>query len=192
MATSSRKSAAGRSAGKAREKELQRFGTVRGLPLALEQKAREYSCEHLNEVLADSQILYALYKKYHWNMRGPTFYQLHLLLDKHAAEQLELIDDIAERVQTLGGVAVGDPRHAAELTEIPRPPDGVEEVPKMLQRLLDAHETVLAKAHDLAHQADELGDDGTNDLMASDVVRVNELQAWFIGEHLVDVQVVDS
>ena len=88
-----------------------------------EPETRAYSCERLNQCLADSQILYGLYKKHHWLMRGPTFYQLHLLLDKHAGEQLLLIDSIAERVQTLGGVAIGDPRHVAEVTTVPRPPD---------------------------------------------------------------------
>jgi starvation-inducible DNA-binding protein len=70
-------------------------------------------------------------------MRGPTFYQLHLLLDKHAGEQVVLVDTIAERVQTRGGVGVGDPRHVAEITVVPRPPNGVEEVPAMLSRLLE-------------------------------------------------------
>lgn len=76
--------------------------------------------------------IHALYKKHHWLVRSHTFYSLHLLLDKHAGEQLEIIDSLAERVQTLGGVAVGDPRHVAEITHIPRSPDGVEEVPAML------------------------------------------------------------
>src|SRR5271168_499939 len=107
--------------------EVQEFGTVRQFPLGLPRGTRLYSCQRLNQVLADTQILYALYKKHHWLMRGPTFYQLHLLLDKHAGEQLELVDLLAERVQTLGGVAVGDPRHVAELTVIPRPPNGAEE-----------------------------------------------------------------
>jgi starvation-inducible DNA-binding protein len=98
------------------------------------------SAQLLNHILADTQILYSLYKKHHWLMRGHTFYQLHLLLDKHAGEQLELIDLLAERVQTLGAVAVGDPRHVAEITTVPRPPDGAEEVPAMLSRLLEAHE----------------------------------------------------
>src|ERR1700761_3231121 len=110
-------------------------------------------------------------------MPGATFYQLHLLLDKHAGEQLELVDTIAERVQTLGGVAVGDPRHVAEITCVPRPPDGVEEVPAMLSRLLEAHETILIHAHEAARRADTSGDDGTNDLLVSDVIRTGELQA---------------
>jgi len=166
--------------------EIQKFGTVRQFPLGLSRDARLYSCQRLNQVLADTQILHALYKKHHWLMRGHTFYQLHLLLDKHAGEQIALVDEIAERIQTLGGVAVGDPRHVAELTRIPRPPDGCEEVPAMISRLLEAHEMILIDARDAARKAAEQGDDGTNDLLVSNVVRTGETQVWFLAEHLVD------
>ncbi|MEV6368464.1 DNA starvation/stationary phase protection protein [Micromonospora musae] len=171
-------------------REIQAFGSVRQLPVALAYEARLYSCERLNRILADTRILHSLYKKYHWLMRGHTFYQLHLLLDKHAEEQLALVDTLAERVQTLGGVAVGDPRHVAELTRIPRPPNGVEEVPGMLSRLLEAHETILIDAHDAAARVAEGGDDGSNDVLVSDLIRTNELQAWFVAEHLVDTPAV--
>jgi starvation-inducible DNA-binding protein len=170
--------------------EIQAFGTVRQLPLGLSQEARLYSCQRLNQLLADSQILHALYKKHHWLMRGATFYQLHLLLDKHAGEQIALIDQIAERIQTLGGIAVGDPRHVAEITRVPRAPDGCEEVPAMLSRLLEAHELILIDAHDAAAKVAEMGDDGSNDLIVSDLVRTGELQAWFLAEHLVDTPLV--
>jgi starvation-inducible DNA-binding protein len=173
-----------------RSQEIQNYGTVRQFPLGLSYDARMLSCERLNQLLADSQILYSLYKKHHWLMRGPTFYQLHLLLDKHAEEQIKLIDQIAERVQTLGGIAVGDPRHVAEITRIPRPPNGCEEVPAMLSRLLEAHEMILTDAHEAAKKAAETGDDGTNDLIVSDVIRTNELQAWFLVELLVDTPLV--
>ncbi len=172
--------------------ELQEFGTVRQFPIGLAHDTRMYSCQLLNQTLADSQILHALYKKHHWLMRGATFYQLHLLLDKHAGEQLELIDMIAERIQTLGGVAVGEPRHVAEITGIPRPPDGVEEVPAMLSRLLEAHEMILAGAHEAAARTVKMGDDGTNDLLVSDVIRTGEMQAWFLAEHLVDTPLVHA
>ncbi|GIG88379.1 Dps family protein [Plantactinospora endophytica] len=171
---------------------VQEFGTVRQFPLGLSSNARMYSCERLNRVLADTQILYALYKKHHWLMRGPTFYQLHLLLDKHAGEQLALVDMIAERVQTLGGVAVGDPRHVAEITRIPRPPDGAEQVPVMLSRLLEAHETILIDVRDAAGRVAEAGDDGSNDLLVSNVLRTGELQAWFLAEHLVEMPLARS
>jgi len=173
-------------------KEIQAFGTVRLFPLALSHDARMYSCERLNQLLADTQMLYALYKKHHWLMRGSTFYQLHLLLDKHATELVALIDMIAERVQTLGGVAVGDPRHAAEITQVPRPPDGCEEVPAMLSRLLQAHEIILSEAHDAATRVAEQGDDGSNDLIVSDIIRPGEMQAWFLAEHLVDTPLVHA
>lgn len=170
--------------------EIQKYGTVRLFPLALAHDARMYSCQRLNSILADSQILFAFYKKHHWLMRGPTFYQLHLLLDKHAGEQLALIDTVAERIQTLGGIAVGDPRHAAELTQIPRSPDGCEEVPAMLSRMLEAIELILIDCRDAAQKVNELGDFGSNDVIVSDVIRTNELQAWFIAEHLVSTPLV--
>jgi starvation-inducible DNA-binding protein len=171
-------------------KEIQAFGTVRQFPIALSYETRMYSCQRLNQILADSHILYALYKKHHWLMRGATFYQLHLLLDKHADEQLALVDKMAERVQTLGGIAVSDPRHVAEITKVPRPPNGCEEVPAMLSRLLEAHEMILSDAHEAAARVAALGDDGTNDLLVSDVIRTGELQAWFLAEHLVDTPLV--
>jgi starvation-inducible DNA-binding protein len=166
--------------------EIQSFGTMRLLPIALSNEVRARSCQELNRILADTQILYSLYKKHHWLMRGLTFYQLHLLLDKHANEQLELVDLIAERVQTLGGVAVGDPRHVAEITTIPRPPNGAEEVLAMLSRLLEAHEIIIAKVRDTIESTANDGDAGTNDILTSNVLRTNELQVWFVAEHLVE------
>jgi starvation-inducible DNA-binding protein len=170
--------------------ELQRFGTLRDLPIGLPAEARLTSCQVLNEILADSLILAALYKKQHWLVSGPTFYQLHLLFDKHAEEQNELVDLLAERVQSLGGIAVGDPRHAAELTTIERAPDGAEPVPEMISRLLAAHETIIGKVREAIERTEELNDWGTNDVLMGDVLRRHELQVWFIAEHLVDVELV--
>jgi starvation-inducible DNA-binding protein len=172
--------------------ELQRFGTLRQLPIALSADARSESCQVLNEILSDSMILAALYKKAHWNAVGPTFYQLHLLFDKHYEEQVELVDELAERVQMLGGISVGDPRHAAELTTIPRPPDGSEEVPVTLDRLLDAHETILEKVRRGIDATEKNEDWGSNDLLMSDVLRRNEMQVWFLAEHVVDVPLVEA
>ena len=172
--------------------EVQRFDAMRTLPIGLDESVRRESCTILNEILADSTILYALYKKAHWNVAGPTFYQLHLLFDKHAEEQLELIDEIAERVQMLGGISVGDPRHAAELTTIERAPDGAEEIPVVLDRLLDAHETIIEKVRDAIEKTEELKDWGTNDLLMGDVLRRHEMQVWFLAEHVVDVPLVEA
>ena len=171
-------------------REVQPFNHLRMAPIGLAREARAESCRLLNEILADTTILYALYKKHHWLVAGPTFYQLHLLFDKHAEEQAELIDHIAERVQSLGGIAVGDPRHAAELTSIPRPPDGAEEVTGMLDRLLDAHELIIGRVREAITRTEENEDRGTNDLLMGDVLRTHELQVWFISSHLVDVPIV--
>jgi starvation-inducible DNA-binding protein len=165
---------------------IQEFGTLRLLPIALSQEARLFSSQMLNQILADTMILYSLYKKHHWQMRGPTFEQLHLLLDKHAGEQLELIDSLAERVQMLGGVAIADPRHVAELTTIERPPDGVEEVGAMLARLLSGHEAIITAVRAAIEQTAQNGDGGSNDLLIGDVLRTHEQQVWFLAEHLVD------
>ena len=171
--------------------EVQRFGTTRLLPIALAKDARSDSCRMLNEILADSMVLYAMYKKHHWLVGGPTFYQLHLLFDKHAEEQTEVIDLVAERVQSLGGISVGDPRHAAELTTIDRPPNGAEDVPAMIHRLLNAHETILEKVRAAIDKTEKSKDWGTNDLLMSDVLRRHELQVWFIAQHVVDEPLIE-
>jgi starvation-inducible DNA-binding protein len=172
--------------------EIQRFGSLRLAPIALESTARSESCRLLNIILADSMVLYALYKKHHWLVAGPTFYQLHLLFDKHAEEQNEIVDLLAERVQSLGGIAVGDPRHAAELTTIERPPNGSEDVPAMIHRLLDAHEAIIEKVRDAIDRTEKSGDWGSNDLLMGDVLRRNELQTWFVASHVVDLPLVEA
>ena len=172
--------------------EIQQYGTLRNLPIALNPSARNESCALVNQILADTIILYHLYKKHHWLMRGHTFYQLHLLLDKHASEQIELIDALGERVQTLGGVAIADPRHVAEVTQIQRPPNGVEEVPMMLSRLLEAHELIIGELRVAIDQTSANQDSGTNDLLVSQALRTHETQVWFLAEHLVDTPLVHS
>jgi starvation-inducible DNA-binding protein len=170
--------------------EIQKYGTLRNLPIALSPSARSESCELLNQVLADTIILYNLYKKHHWLVAGHTFYQLHLLFDKHADEQLELVDLLAERVQSLGGIAISDPRHVAEITKIGRPPNGREEVPTMISRLLEAHEIIIKEVREAIDATEKNDDWGSNDILMSDVLRTNELQVWFVAEHVVDTPLV--
>ena len=167
--------------------EIQPFSQVIHRPIALSESAARQSVENLNQVLADTITLRDLYKKHHWQVAGPTFYPLHLLFDKHYEQQNELVDAIAERIQLLGGVSVAMAHDVAETTLIPRPPKGREEAPVQISRLLPAHEIVLKEARTMARRAAEGGDDGTNDLLVSDVIRRNELQVWFVAEHVVDV-----
>jgi starvation-inducible DNA-binding protein len=172
-------------------RELQPYGTVSHLlPLELEEPVRLEMTEQLNQLLADTITLRDLYKKSHWQVAGPTFYQLHLLFDKHYEEQNELVDTIAERIQLLGGVSLAMAHDIAETTQIERPPRGREEVPVQISRLLDAHQIIIGECRKLAKRASTLGDDGTNDLAISDVLRRNELQVWFISEHLANVPLV--
>jgi len=170
--------------------EIQPFSQVIHMPIALPESAARLSVTNLNQVLADSITLRDLYKKHHWQVAGPTFYQLHLLFDKHYEEQNELVDTLAERIQSLGGISIAMAADVAEATMVPRPPKGREEVPVQISRLLHAHEIVLKEARTMARQAAEAGDDGTNDLLVSDVIRTNEKQVWFVSEHLVDVPLV--
>jgi starvation-inducible DNA-binding protein len=174
-----------------RAAEIQAYGTVNHLlPLDLEEPLRLEMTAQLNQLLADTMTLRDLYKKSHWQVAGSTFYQLHLLFDKHFDEQVELVDSIAERIQLLGGVSLAMAADVAETTQIERPPRGREEVPVQLSRLLDAHQIIIRQNRTLARRASELGDDGTNDLLVSQVLRTNELQVWFLGEHLVNVPLV--
>jgi starvation-inducible DNA-binding protein len=174
-------------------RELQAFGTVTSvMPLQLEEPVRLEMAEQLNQLLADTMTLRDLYKKSHWQVSGATFYQLHLLFDKHFGEQSEIVDTIAERIQLLGGISVAMAADVAELTRIPRPPKGREEVPVQLSRLLDAHQVIITHCRELAERANKLGDAGTNDLVVSDVLRPNELQVWFLSEHLVDAPLVEA
>jgi starvation-inducible DNA-binding protein len=175
-----------------RGRATQKYGTVVPMAFAMSEANRLKMCEKLNQLLADSITLRDLYKKHHWQVTGHTFYQLHLLFDKHAGEQAELVDEIAERIQLMGGVSVAMAHDVAELTKIQRPPKDREEVPVQISRLLEAHEIIIKQARDIADMAEDMSDAGTNDLMGSDVLRKNEFQAWFVSEHLVETPLVKA
>jgi starvation-inducible DNA-binding protein len=167
--------------------EIQAFGHIIRMPIALSEQVRKESVENLNQLLADTITLRDLYKKHHWQVAGQTFYQLHLLFDKHCDEQNELVDAIAERIQVLGGVSIAMAPDVAETTLIPRPPKGREAAPVQISRLLHAHEIVLKESRTMARLVADSGDDGSNDLIVSEVMRRNELQAWFVAEHAVQL-----
>jgi starvation-inducible DNA-binding protein len=172
--------------------EIQKYGTVATRPLSLDNKVRLANAERLNQILADAMTLRDMYKKHHWQVSGPTFYQLHLLFDKHFGEQVEMVDALAERVQTLGGVAIAMAHDVAETTRIARPPRGREDATVQLFRLLQAHELIIDEAREAARAAAASGDDGTNDLLISEVLRGNELQVWFISEQIAGTGIADK
>ena len=167
--------------------EIQPFGHLAPMPIALSASVCKESVDNLNQLLADTITLRDMYKKHHWQVAGPTFSQLHLLFDKHYEEQNGLVDTIAERIQLLGGVSLAMAPDVAETTIIPRVPRGREAPLVQLSRLLHAHEIVLKEARTRARIAADKGDDGTNDMLVSGVIRTNELQVWFVGEHTVEL-----
>jgi starvation-inducible DNA-binding protein len=175
----------------ANAREIQKYGSViEDMPHPLDAKVRADMVAKLNQLLADSISLRDMYKKHHWQVSGPTFYQLHLLFDKHFDEQVEMVDTIAERIQLLGGVTIAMGGDVAETTRIQRPPRGREEVPVQISRLLEAHKIIIQSCLDISDAADKAGDQGTNDLVVSDILRPNELQSWFIGQHLVEMPLI--
>ena len=175
-----------------RGRELQRYGTLRDMPIGLADAARMQSVDRLNQILADTITLRDMYKKHHWQVAGPTFYPLHLLFDKHYEEQNELVDLLAERIQLLGGISIAMAHDVAETTRVERPPRGAETVPVQISRLLEAHELIIKEVREAAQAASDAGDEGTNDLLVSQVLRTNELQTWFVAEHVVEVDLVEA
>jgi starvation-inducible DNA-binding protein len=168
----------------------QDYGSIIPMPHGMEQSLAASSVGMLNQVLADTVTLRDMYKKHHWQVVGPTFNQLHLMYDKHHEAQVELVDAIAERIQVLGGVSLAMAADIAEETRVPRPPRGREPADVQLSRLIDAHTLILKESREMADKADDAGDSGTNDLLVSQVVRCNELQVWFLSEHLVSAMPV--
>jgi starvation-inducible DNA-binding protein len=175
---------AGDPQGRAPRPQADSFSYLSDMRIALARKARAESVAMLNQVLADTMTLRDLYKKHHWQTSGATFYQLHLLFDKHNEEQEELVDIIAERIQTLGGTCIAMSADVAETTMLARAPRERETPARQLARLAEAHERVLYGVRAAARRAADLGDDGTNDVLVSDVIRTNEKQAWFVQEHM--------
>ena len=176
-----------------RSGESQVYGTVVRVPaLELDEPVRREITSRLNQLLADTITLRDLYKKCHWQVTGRTFYQLHLLFEKHFAEQMELVDAIAERIQLLGGVTLVMGADVAETTQIKRQPRGREEVSVQLARLVDAHRIIIRDCRMLARRASALNDDGASDLVVSQVLRTNERQVWFVSGHAVNAPLAEG
>jgi starvation-inducible DNA-binding protein len=163
---------------------IQAFDDLAPARLGLADEVRRASVAALNGLLAHTMALRDLYKKAHWQTYGPNFYELHLLFDKHYGEQVEIMDATAERIQAMGGVALATAFDVVAESRIPAPPRDREAVQPQLRRLLAAHEITLRDARPLAQAAAARGDDGTSDLIVSQLIRVHEMESWFVSEHL--------
>lgn len=166
------------------EEIVQPFGHLLSVRIGLSAEVRHKSVATLNRLLAHTLALRDLYKKAHWQTYGVTFYQLHLLYDKHAEEQAAIADELAERIQMLGGVCLALAADVVQESRIARAPRGRESVTRQLERLVEGHSMILGEGRQLARAAAEINDDGTNDLIVGRIVRGNEQQSWFVAEHL--------
>lgn len=148
--------------------------------LALDPDAVKKNARNLQVILANTIYMYQLYKKYHWHVTGKDFYQYHLLFDKHAGEQPALIDGIAERMRTLGLDVAAMPMDVSADATLSEKEAAGHDPQAMVRNLLNAHEEYLKHVREAVAVTEDAGDDGTNDLLVSDVMRVHELQTWFI------------
>ena len=132
----------------------------------------------LAQVLSDTFTLYVKTQGYHWNVTGPQFRELHLMFEEHYTELAVAVDDIAERIRTLGVAAPGTYKAFAELSAIEEV-EGVPEASEMVQLLTHAHEQVVKTCREalkLAQQAD----DESSVALISDRMRVHEKTAWML------------
>jgi len=134
----------------------------------------------LQSILANTIFIYSLYKKYHWHVVGKDFYEYHLLFDKHAEQQLPIIDAVAERLRTLGEIAPGMPQDIIKNSTLKEPSGATQDPVIMVNNLLKIHEAYIQEVRGAIEITNTSGDEGTNDLLVSDVLRVHELQTWFI------------
>ncbi len=153
--------------------------------VSLKAAVREEMVALLNQHLATTLDLYSQTKQAHWNVKGPQFYQLHLLFDEHAGHASEWVDLIAERAVMLGGYANGTVRMSAEASALPEFPtditDGMEYVEALVERW-SAYANAIREAIDAA---DEAGDATTADLFTQ-ISRQADMDLWFQQAHLQD------
>lgn len=160
------------------------------LKLGFKENGFKKEEKNLQIALANSIFIYNLYKKYHWHVRGRDFYQYHLLFDEHAKQQLPIIDSLAERLRTLGFMAPGMPGDV-ERNKSVNEPDTSDFTPLVLcESLLKVHDAYLKHLRSTIDIADEVDDEGTEDFLVSDVLRVHELQVWFLRSSIENTEVI--
>lgn len=146
--------------------------------LGINPEQRTRIAEGLKKVLADSYTLYLQTHNFHWNVTGPQFRELHLMFEEHYTELAVAVDDIAERIRTLGITAPGTYRQFASLTRI----EEVEEIPpaqEMIRILMESHEQVVRTCREVLKTASDAGDESSTALI-SDRMRIHEKTAWML------------
>ena len=132
----------------------------------------------LSTVLADAVVLYTKTRKFHWNVSGESFMELHLLFEKQYTELEEAIDEIAERINKLGGKTIGTMKEFLDLTHLKEAPGKYPERKEMIKELLEDHETIIVHLRKAVDECqDEYKDAGTADFLTG-LMEDHETNAW--------------
>ncbi len=148
------------------------------IDIGINQQDRQDIAEGLKRLLADSYTLYLQTHNFHWNVTGPQFRELHLMFEEHYTELATAVDEVAERIRTLGVAAPGTYKAFAQLSSI----DEVEGVPSaedMVVTLTQGHEQVVKTCRDVLKKAQDADDESTAALVG-DRMRVHEKTAWML------------
>lgn len=151
---------------------------MENIDIGIEAAHRQLIAEGLKRLLADSYTLYLQTHNFHWNVTGPQFRELHLMYEEHYTELAVAVDDIAERIRTLGDVAPGTYSAFAKLSAIDEV-DGVPAASEMTKILLAGHEQVVKTCRDALKLAQDAGDESSAALI-SDRMRIHEKTAWML------------
>lgn len=146
--------------------------------IGIKEQDRQTIANGLKKLLANSYTLYLQTHNFHWNVTGPQFRELHLMFEEHYTELAVAVDDIAERIRTLGVVAPGTYRAFAELSEI-KEVDGVPSATSMVELLTQGHEQIIRSCREVLKPAQEADDESTAALV-SDRMRIHEKTAWML------------
>lgn len=152
--------------------------------IGITEKNLKNSIDLLSAVLADEMTLYIKTRKFHWNVSGQSFMELHKLFQAQYTELEESIDEVAERIGKLGGKAIGTMTEFTELTKLKEAPNTYPSQKEMLGELLDDHETVIVQLRkDIALCADANNDAGTADFFTG-LMQQHETTAWILRKYL--------
>lgn len=153
------------------------------IDIGLKKTDRKKIAEGLSGVLADSYTLFLKTQNYHWNVTGPHFGPLHDLFEEQYRELFDAIDEIAERIRTLGFRAPGTLKEFGDLASV-KEQTGQPDAMEMVKNLAEANETVHKTLRSAFETADEAGDEGTADLMV-ERMQVHAKNIWMLRSHLV-------
>ncbi|MGH1470775.1 MAG: Dps family protein [Cellvibrionaceae bacterium] len=148
------------------------------IDIGINETDRINIAEGLKHLLADSYTLYLQTHNFHWNVTGPQFRELHLMFEEHYTELAIAVDDIAERIRTLGIAAPGTYKTFSELSSIEEV-EGVPSAETMVELLNQGHEQVVKTCRKVLSVAQDANDESSAALI-SDRMRIHEKTAWML------------